>query len=82
MKSECQFVSLGGANTAHKDNLKDIGVASALKLNNIFPINLTYKHGKGVNSISGKLGPLNDKYNVGKIGAFEPRLSNPTILEF
>lgn len=66
VNSERQFVSLGAANTAQKDNFKDIGVASALKLNNVFPINLSYKHGKGTNCMSGKLGPIYDKYAPGK----------------
>ena len=41
-----------------------------MKMNNVFPINLSYKFGKGINSTSAKPAIL------------ESRISNPTSLEF
>jgi hypothetical protein len=77
VRSEAQFVGLPGIGISN--NIKDTGVASALKLNRVFPINLSYKMGRGGNSIAST---QRDSSQVLKAVGTDTRITQPTSLEF
>ena len=75
VRSEAQFMGLPGAGI--REMTKETGVASALKLNRVFPINLSYRFGGGVNSLASTQRDSSQALKPGAAGA-----SQPTSLEF